>query len=762
MKNWTKKNYFEILFLLALIGIIALQFLPNLFKQETITIAITVSTQERAENFTGGRMVDGVQLYVDKINAAGGVNGKQLLLEIHDDRLDPEVTAQEIVNSSAIAVLGHSTSKNSLEAGKIYQKYGIPAISGSATADEITNSKWYFRTTFNNTEQGQFLANYLEYVVAAKNIYLIYEEDDPYSLTLTKAIKTRLNSFDRQLVGEQKIDRNENIEKASKRIIQDLLRLKEGGQNPDAIIITTQSVTATGIIPIIKLNGLDYPIFGGDSLANSSFPMQFAETPQEREKIGFFTNGIHSITPVIFDIADSKAQNFKNEFYQRYNYEPGWVATLYYDAAHAIIQAMQNILEQQKDLPQNVFTGQNSKRDRELIRQGLAQINSPDTAIQGITRKFYFDEKGNTSAPILMGIFNRRNFISDFIQLSPIDNINHVYNLERQLNNGEIFQVNGQYFQKTNIIYTGIDVNEIYNIDEKTSSYLIDFYLWFKYREVNINPENIVFLNYDTNRLDSGETLTLNEPIEVNKNDGITHSLFQLKADFYDKFDFHNYPFDRQILSVKFQHKNLTRNRIIYVLDLAGMRDTKKNEILKNFQENDVFGTITDWHVQNAIFYQNTDIDESTLGYEYLLDTNSQFEYSQFNVEIEIARDIISFILKNLLPLWFFTFVTYSLMFLPFDDISVEAIGGVLLAVVFYHLSLLDSLPDGVGYVVALDYAFYLLYFLIGLQLFIVILGNSRRFQATGVQQFQLVQFGKIAFPIIWLIGCFVWYSIYA
>ncbi|MEA5467338.1 ABC transporter substrate-binding protein, partial [Spirulina sp. 06S082] len=233
MKNWTKKNYFEILFLLVLIGIIAIQFLPNLFKQETITIAIAVSTQDRAENFTGGQIIDGVQLYFDKINAAGGVNGKQLLLEIHDDRLDPEVTAKEIVDSAAVAVLGHYTSKNSLEAGKIYQKYGIPAISGSATADKITNNKWYFRTIFSNTEQGKFLANYLEYVMNAKNIYTIYE-DDPYSLTLTKAIKTQLNSFDRQLVGEQKINRNENTEKATERIIQDLQRLKESGQNLDA------------------------------------------------------------------------------------------------------------------------------------------------------------------------------------------------------------------------------------------------------------------------------------------------------------------------------------------------------------------------------------------------------------------------------------------------------------------------------------------------------------------------------------------------
>ncbi|WP_245824175.1 MULTISPECIES: hypothetical protein [Planktothrix] len=88
--------------------------------------------------------------------------------------------------------------------------------------------------------------------------------------------------------------------------------------------------------------------------------------------------------------------------------------------------------------------------------------------------------------------------------------------------------------------------------------------------------------------------------------------------------------------------------------------------------------------------------------------TGSGLEYSQFNAVIDIKRDLLSFSIKNLLPLWFFVAVAYLLLFLPFEQLSVEALSGLLLAVVFYHLSLLQALPDGVGYVVALDYAFYL------------------------------------------------------
>ncbi|MEM9542823.1 MAG: hypothetical protein AAGA60_25445, partial [Cyanobacteria bacterium P01_E01_bin.42] len=406
--------------------------------------------------------------------------------------------------------------------------------------------------------------------------------------------------------------------------------------------------------------------------------------------------------------------------------------------------------------------GKDIKGDRRLIREGLIQIDSPETAVRGLTRDFYFNRQGESSTSILMGVFEEGQFISAAVQLSPIENLDFVSNLDEQLQQEEIINIGDRYLQKTHIIYTGIDINEVNNIDEKNSSYLLDFYLWFKYRASNINPDNIEFVNYDVDRLDSGERLTLDEPLELEVVDGLKHTIYQMKADFYDRFDFHDYPFDRQILSIRFQHYNLTRNRIIYVLDLLGTNKITEEDILESFEKNQVFGTITDWHIKSINYYQSTDIDDSTLGYRVLANTNSQLRYSQFNVEIEIARDLLSFSIKNLLPLWFFVLVAYSLMFLPFEDISVEAIGGVLLAVVFYHLSLLDSLPDGVGYVVALDYAFYLLYALIGLQLCLVIVGHSKQMQAIGIKNYQLVRIGKIAFPVIWLIGCLIWYVIYA
>ncbi|MBP0021173.1 MAG: ABC transporter substrate-binding protein [Cyanobacteria bacterium SBLK] len=766
-KNLPRKTRLTIFFAIALTIFAIAISVPNLLKQDTIEIAIAspITHPEGKTRYSVGDrgMVDSVQLYLDKINAEGGIQGKKLVLQVYDDESDPDVAvevAEKIARSSAVAVIGHSSSRNSLAAGKIYQEYGIPAITGSATTDRVTDSQWYFRTIFNNTEQGNFIANYIKYLTTAQKIYLISSEG-AYSTTLKNAIEKVFDSSEKiEVIGERKIDTDREDRNITEPIIQDLLRLKEIGQDPDIIIMTLTGFQAKKIIPALKLRDLDYPIIGGDSLSGISLTSGFLDTPQEREKPGFFTNGIRTITPVIFDIADDRGQQFKNEFYQRYGYDPGWYAVLYHDAAAAVVQAIKNGLENNKELSSELFLGKDIKRDRELLRQELSEIDSPDKAVRGITQKFYFDDKGNASAPILMGSFFHQKFISDFVQLFPIENSKFILNLPEKLQSGKIIQIGDRYFHKTNIVYTGIEIDEIDDIDEKQSSYLVDFYLWFHYKG-DSEPNDIIFMNYDVERLDSGEVLTLNEPIEIIETKDFNHVTYHMKADFYDKFDFASYPFDRQTLSIRFQHKNLIRNEIIYAIDVVGMYDTRKEKILKHFEENQVMETSKDWQVKNVTFYQSTDIDESAFVQEYSREEDRKRAYSQFNVEVEIARNILSFSLKNLLPLWFFVLVAYSLIFLPFEDISVEAIGGVLLAIVFYHLSLLDALPDGVGYIVALDYAFYLLYFLIGLQLLLVILGHSKRFQATGIHSDRLVLVGRVAFPTIWLVGCLIWYLIY-
>lgn len=749
------------LVVLALIASIGIGIF-NSQNQEKIYIAIAVPLTNAGEatEKAGVSMLRGAELYIDELNKAGGIQGKLLNLEVYDDQAKPEVAeevAKKIVQSKAIAIIGHYSSGASKPAGKIYQAAGIPAISGSATADAVTEGNdWYFRTIFADSFQGRFIAHYLKKVLGYSKIGLI-QGYDAYGLGLGQTVEAAFRELGGEIITKWQLEPSQN--KASDEIIiNQFKKLKELGQAPEAVVFATNRDQVTNLLAEMKRQNLNLPMFGGDDLGDVANAQTFANFPEERENKGFFTNGLYATVPMIYDVANDKTQQLRKTYEEIYKDAPGWSAASYYDAASAVVEAINRTLLTKKDLPKTAFTGKNLKQDRYLVREGLAAINSPETAIQG-TRTFYFDAKRNAVVPIAVGLFDKAHLVSAFTQLQSIPNIKTVPNLEAQIKAGNILQIGQQYLQKTDVVYVGMDINQVSYLDEKTSTYLVDSYLWFRYKS-NGNVDKIEFLNYGINRLDSGVKLSLDEPIQVGQEQGVKHKVYRLKADFHEEFDFHNYPFDRQRLSMRFRHANLTRDRLIYAIDFVGMRDKSNNKITKEWKQK-VFKEISAWIPQNLSFYQDTLINESSLGYRGAIDSNSNLEYSRFNVVIDIKRDLLSFSIKNLLPLWFFVVVAYALLFLPFDHLSAEVLSGLLLAIVFYHLSLLQALPDGVGYVVALDYAFYLVYLLVGLELLIVIIGNRKSFQKDEIMLSQLIVFGRVAFPAIILVFFGLFYRLY-
>ncbi|MGB3508545.1 MAG: hypothetical protein WBA93_04760 [Microcoleaceae cyanobacterium] len=58
--------------------------------------------------------------------------------------------------------------------------------------------------------------------------------------------------------------------------------------------------------------------------------------------------------------------------------------------------------------------GKDIKKDHSLVREGLLRVESPDTAIETGTRRFYFAE--NRTANV--GIFDHVQVVSAFTQLS--------------------------------------------------------------------------------------------------------------------------------------------------------------------------------------------------------------------------------------------------------------------------------------------------------------------------------------------------------
>ncbi|MEM9271507.1 MAG: ABC transporter substrate-binding protein [Cyanobacteria bacterium P01_F01_bin.143] len=748
--------------MLGLIALMSAIALPKWHRQtESITIAVVapLSNTNEVVMQRGKTIVDSVKLYINQVNQHGGIHGQEIKLQVYDDQFNIEVAeqvAQKIANSQAVAVIGHYSSDTSIAAGKIYQKYQMPAITSTATVDSLTDNDWYFRTVFSNKQQGKFLSNYIEYVLKAEKVYLI-SGDSSYSLNLSQDIESELQTFGKELIGKLQIDSTEDLKNVSQKIIAQLLELKKSEQEPDVIVISSQAYQAAAIIPLIRNNNINSLILGGDSLTSLIEANVLNNDLSDPKSDNSYLIGVRATAPLIFDISGEHGLNFKHKFRRTYGYLPTWIAACNYDATGAVIKAISNIIEQNN----NSFNNNNLIQQRLLVREGLKQINSNQDMIPWATREVYFDEKGDSLTPTLLGSFNHGKFISAFTQLKTIKNIDLVFNLDDKLASGEIFYDGQQYQQKTHIIYTGIDINEISRIDEKNSSYLMDFYLWFRYKG-NVNPDDIEFTNYDVERLDSGEKLTLGEPIIRGEERGVKFMVYRVKADFYERFDFHHYPFDIQSLSVRFHHNNLTKNRLIYVMDLVGMRDKNPKLARENFNKNQVLGNITDWKVQKVAFFQDTYTNSSSLGYRRFLDTNTKIRYSRFNAVVDIQRAIVSFSIKNLLPLCFFIVVAYAILFLPHEDISVDPISGLLLAVVFYHLSLLESLPDGVGYVIVLDYAFYLAYFVFCSELLLIIMGDNKRVHNLGISKNQLLRTGKITLPIIWISGClflFVKYS---
>ncbi len=718
-------------------------------EQEAIYIAVA-GPMSGLDRFRGEDLVRSTQMYLDEVNRAGGVNGKKLKMLIFDDEGKPELAkekAREIVETTpAIAVLGHYFSRTSIAASEIYDKGGIAAITGTATADELTiGNNSYFRLVYSNNAAGSFIANYLKNILREQRASIIYDDRDQYSASLMKGFAEAFKGLQGEIKYQWNVkDFGQTKEEQHEAIIRDLLNKKN--EAPGRILVTATPTNAVDFIVALRRKGLNYPIIGGDGLSGDDIGELFNFYPEEQAQPGYFSDGILSVVPLIFDVAGERAQELRSKYWEKYQIKPSWVAAANYDAAMVLVEAIKKA--------KVTGSSENLAEERSLVRDSLASFNSPENSLEGVLGNFYFDEEGNAATTISMGRFKNQKFISAFTQLSPIPEIRTVENFREKLASGEILIFNNQYQQKTNVVYTGIDLNEITNLDQKTSSYTADFYLWFRYQG-DMDASNIEFTNYSVYRLDSGEKLELSEPIETKTANGITYDLYRMKGDFKEQFVFDDYPFDSQKISVRFRHANQQRENIIYVVDVVGLEDISSQGILQRLKESEAFSTITDWNLESAQIFQDILKDNSTLGKKELVNTDASIEYSRFNFVLTIHRSLGSFSIKNLLPLFFFVLVSYLLLFLPFEQITVEVVSGVLLAVVFFHLSLLEALPDGVGYVVALDYAFYVIYELMILQMVMVVVGKHPGFEENKHKLHQLIQLSRIVYLILLAIAIF-------
>ncbi len=234
---------------------------------DTIPIAVVGPVTGQYASF-GAQMTNGGQMAVDDINAAGGVLGKKLDLDIGDDACDPKqavAVANQMTGNGVALVAGHYCSGSSIPASKVYAESNVVQISPASTNPAFTDDRAgpnIYRVCGRDDQQGGVAGKYLFTHFADKNIAFVHDKT-AYGKGLADETKKALNAAGKQETMYEAITAGEKDYSA---LVSKLKQAKIdivyfGGYHTEAGLIIRQ----------MRDQGLDTILMGGDALITQEF-----------------------------------------------------------------------------------------------------------------------------------------------------------------------------------------------------------------------------------------------------------------------------------------------------------------------------------------------------------------------------------------------------------------------------------------------------------------------------------------------------------
>ncbi|WP_447919935.1 branched-chain amino acid ABC transporter substrate-binding protein [Achromobacter aegrifaciens] len=190
------KPVFRLTPVIAALGVAAGLAFASGAQAQTIKIGVVGPTTGAVTQY-GDMVREGVDTAVERINAAGGVNGKKLETVVIDDGCEPKqgpVAANRVVNSKIGFVVGHVCSGATIAAADIYNNEGVVMVTPSATSPALTDGKNYefiFRTIGRDDQQGPAAAKFILEKIKPKKVAVLHDKQS-YGQGIATAVKNDL------------------------------------------------------------------------------------------------------------------------------------------------------------------------------------------------------------------------------------------------------------------------------------------------------------------------------------------------------------------------------------------------------------------------------------------------------------------------------------------------------------------------------------------------------------------------------------------
>jgi len=287
------------------------------------------------ENTTFGHSTDnGVELAVKGINAAGGVNGHPLTVDVQDDAGTPDgassVVKKIVTSDKPTAVIGEVASTLSIQAAPICNAAKVPMISPSSTNPKVTQlGPYVFRVCFIDPFQGKAEAEFAAKNLHAKRAAILTDSGNDYSIGLTKFFTQNFTQDGGQVVIAQ------NYSKGDVDFTSQLTQIKAA--NPDILFVPGYYGQVGPIARQARTVGLTVPLLGGDGWDSPKL-VEGAGGAGGALEGSYFTNHSSMSDP------DPTIQKFVSAYKAAYGgQKPDSLAALGYDSIGVLVDAMKRV-----------------------------------------------------------------------------------------------------------------------------------------------------------------------------------------------------------------------------------------------------------------------------------------------------------------------------------------------------------------------------------------------------------------------------------
>ncbi|MEO5794335.1 MAG: ABC transporter substrate-binding protein [Rhodoferax sp.] len=333
------------------------------FAQETIKIANIVELSGGGAT-AGTNFKNGVELAVKEINADGGILGKKIETITTDTQSNPGIAkglTQKAIDNDVFAIFGPVFSGSIMVSMAESRRAEIPNFTGGEAASITKQGNPYvFRTSFTQETAMPKVARYINQVVKAKTLAVIYVNND-FGKGGLDSIKKALAGTDTKIVAE--------ISSDSGQVDFSAPVLKAKQSNADAVFAYSNEEESARMLRELRKQGWTKPIIGETTLTGQKVI----------DLAGDAANGAIAHVGLTVDAPIPAIRAFRAKFEKAYGYISDHNGMKGYSGIYVLKAAIEKV----------------GKLDRKAVAAALHGLKVTTDKYPGVLMNVEFDKNGD-------------------------------------------------------------------------------------------------------------------------------------------------------------------------------------------------------------------------------------------------------------------------------------------------------------------------------------------------------------------------------